>query len=301
MKFRRLPPLHTLEAYEAAARHLSFKRAAAELHLTASAISHQIKALEAFLGLALFRRGNRTLELTDGGQAYLLVVRDTLSRLREGSGRVVQRYARARLKISMGPFLANEVVVPALPAFQAAHPDIDVRIETELRPVDLLHEDMDIALRFGNGPWPQLSAVHLMTVAAVPVCTPALARRLRGNPPGQLGDIPLIHSSAMPEGWPLWARQAGVELQESRRDLWLDSYFAILRAAEQGLGLAMGLVPMVDPWLRRRKLSTPWPRQRFTLPQGYHLLHRADDGDRREIRAFSAWLQDLLRREIGAP
>lgn len=300
MKFRSLPPLHTLEAFDAAARHLSFKRAAAEQHLTASAISHQIKALEGFLGFSLFRRGNRSLELSEGGKAYLAVVRDTLSRLREGSGRVAQRFARAQLKVSMGPFLANEIVVPALPSFQDAHPDIDVRIETELRPVDLLHEDMDIALRFGSGPWPQLTAVHLMTVAAVPVCTPALARVLRRNGPGQLGDVPLIHSSAMAEGWSLWERQAGVSLQKSRRDLWLDSYFAILRAAEQGLGLAMGLVPMVDPWLRRRKLATPWPALRYTLPQGYHLLHRADDGDRREIEAFSRWLQALLARETGA-
>lgn len=297
MKFRRLPPLHTLEAFEAAARSLSFKRAATDLHLTPSAISHQIKALEQFLGLDLFRRGNRTLELTDGGKAYLAVVRDTLARLRDGSGRVVQRYGRASLKISMGSFIASEIVVPALPSFQQAHPDIDLRIETELRPVDLLHEDVDIALRFGSGQWPHLTAERLMTVAAVPVCTPALARLLRKKTPADLGDTPLIHSSPLPDGWQDWARSAGVTLGKPVRDIWLDSYLAILRAAEQGVGLAIGLVPMVNPWIRQNKLAMPWPKLRSELPQGYYLLYRAGDGDRREVLLFRDWLQTLLQRE----
>jgi LysR family transcriptional regulator, glycine cleavage system transcriptional activator len=297
MKFRRLPPLHTLEAFEASARRLSFKLAAQELHLTASAISHQIKALESFLGFALFRRGNRSLELTDGGEAYLQVVRETLARLRSGSARVAQRYARARLKISAGPFIASEIIVPALPQFQEAHPDIDVHIDTELRPIDLLHEDTDIALRFGSGDWPGLAAELLMHVSAVPVCTPALAKALRRRSPSELSDIALIHSTPMPEGWAQWAAAAGVTLGTPRRDIWLDSYLAILRAAEQGLGLALGLLPMVQPWIARRKLATPWPRLKLDIPQGYYLLHRIDDADRPEVAAFRGWLLDLLVRE----
>ncbi|PPE72396.1 transcriptional regulator [Solimonas fluminis] len=294
MKFRRLPPLHTLEAFEAAARRLSFKLAAAELHLTPSAISHQIKALEAFLGFELFRRGNRSLELSDGGKAYLAVVRDTLQRLRDGSHRVMQRHARASLKVSMGPFIASELILPALPSFQEAHPDIDVRIDTDLRPVDLLHEDLDLALRFGNGHWPQLTAEHLLTMWAVPVCTPSLARSLRKRDPGHLGDVAVIHSSPMPEGWAMWAQAAGVALGKGKRDIWLDSYLAILRAAEQGLGLALGLLPMVEPLLKRRQLSMPWPELKIQVPQGYYLLHRASDGDRPEVLAFRDWLRELM-------
>lgn len=297
MKFRRLPPLHTLEAFEASARRLSFKLAAQELHLTASAISHQIKALESFLGFALFRRGNRSLELTDGGEAYLQVVRETLARLRSGSARVAQRYARGRLKISAGPFIASEIIVPALPQFQEAHPDIDVHIDTELRPVDLLHEDTDVALRFGSGDWPGLTAELLMHVSAVPVCTPALAKALRQRSPSGLSDIALIHSTPMPEGWAQWAAAAGVSLGTPRRDIWLDSYLAILRAAEQGLGLALGLLPMVQPWIARRKLAAPWPRLKLDIPQGYYLLHRIDDADRPEVAAFRGWLMALLVRE----
>jgi len=299
VKFRRLPPLHTLEAFEASARLLSFKLAAQELHLTPSAISHQLKALEGFLGFPLFRRGNRSLELTEGGKAYLAVVRDTLARLREGSQRVARRHARASLRISMGPFIASEIILPALPSFQQAHPDIDVRIDTDLRPVDLLHEDLDIALRFGDGHWPKLAAEHLLTMWAAPVCAPALARTLRPRDPGQLRDVTLIHSTPMPEAWPLWAKAAGVTLGKPKGDIGLDSYLAILRAAEQGLGLALGMLPMVDPWLKRRKLAMPWPQLKMQIPQGYYLLHRLDDRDRPEVLAFRDWLRELL--PAGAP
>lgn len=299
MKFRRLPPLHTLEAFEAAARTLSFKQAAAELHLTASAISHQIKALEAFLGFALFRRGNRSLELTDGGRDYLAVVRDTLSRLRDGSQRVAQRHARTILKISMGPFLGSEVVLPALPTFREQHPDIDVHIETSLRPVDLLHEDLDIALRFGNGHWPKLSAVPLLHMSAVPVCAPAMARELRKRQPDEISDITLIHSSTMPHAWADWAKACDVTLGRPRNDLWLDSYLAILRAAEQGLGLTLGLVPMVNPWIKRRKLAAPWPKLHINIEQGYYLLHRESDRERREVIAFRDWLVADLPKLLG--
>jgi LysR family transcriptional regulator, glycine cleavage system transcriptional activator len=293
MKFRRLPPLHTLEAFEAAARRLSFKLAAQELHLTPSAISHQIKALEVFLGFALFRRGNRSLELTDGGKAYLTVVNDTLAKLRSGSARVAQRYARASLKISTGPFIASEIIVPALPAFQEAHPDIDVRIDTDLRPIDLLHEDIDVALRFGSGDWKGLAAEPLLRVSAVPARTPAL--RKRG--PSQLDDITLIHSTPMPDGWTQWAAAAGVTLGTPKRDVWLDSYLAILRAAEQGLGLALGLLPLVQPALTRHRLVMPWPKLKLDIPQGYYLLYRPQDRERPELVAFRSWLLALLRSE----
>lgn len=299
MKFRRLPPLHTLEAFEASARRLSFKLAAQELHLTPSAISHQIKALEDFLGFELFRRGNRSLELSDGGKAYLAVVRDTLARLRDGSLRVARRHGRTALKISMGPFIASELILPALPSFQDAHPEVDVRIDTDLRPIDLLHEDTDIALRFGSGQWPQLTAEHLLTMSAVPVCTPSLVRALRKRGPAELQDVVLIHSSPMPDAWAMWAKAAGVTLGVPKRDIWLDSYLAILRAAEQGLGLALGMVPLVDPWLRRRKLATPWPQLKMQIPQGYYLVHRPDDSDRPEVLAFRDWLRELLARETS--
>lgn len=294
MKFRRLPPLHALEAFEHAARAGSFKSAAQALHLTPSAVSHQIKALESFLGFALFRRGNRSLELSEGGKAYLKVVQDTLQRLREGSGRGAERYSRARLKISMGDFIGSEIVVPALPQFQEQHPQIDLRLETSSRPVDLLHEDIDIALRFGDGRWPKIASHRLLQVDAVAVCDAATARRLRRGSPAQLSEIALIHSSAQPEGWTQWSQAVGQPLGKPKRDLWIDSYLGIVRAAEEGAGLALGMVPIVNPWLRRKRLVSPWPTLRARIPQGYYLLHRQDDEVRPEVAAFHRWLVDLL-------
>jgi LysR family transcriptional regulator, glycine cleavage system transcriptional activator len=298
VKFRRLPPLHTLEAFEHAARGASFKAAAQQLHLTPSAVSHQIKALEEFLGFSLFRRGNRSLELSAGGKAYLAVVQETLRQLREGSGRVTERFGRAALKISMGPFIASEIVVPALPEFQEKHPHIDLHISTSLRPVDLLHEDIDIALRFGSGRWPRITAHLLLEVDAIPVCDPATARKLRRRTPEQLDDVSLIHSSAMPNAWSLWSQIAGAPLGKPRRDLWLDSYFSMVRAAEEGGGLTLGLFPIVNPWISQKRLVTPWPQLKARIPQAYYLLHRRNDARRAEVNAFREWLTELLRKGI---
>jgi LysR family glycine cleavage system transcriptional activator len=300
MKLRRLPPLHALEAFEVAARELSFRKAALALHLTPSAVSHQIKGLEDFLGFALFRRMNRALELTEGGRDYLKVTQSSLDGLREGSQQTRQRYGRhTTLKISAGPFIASEIIVPALPSFQREHPHIDLNIETSLQPVDLRREDVDIALRFGSGHWAGATARHLLTVKAVPVCSPALAQRLAPLTPADLGEISLIHSTPLPEGWSLWARLAGAALGKPKGDLWLDSYFAILRAAEQGVGLALGLVPIVNPWLRAQRLAMPWPELQAEIPQGYYLVHRPADENRAEVQAFCAWLFELLNAQIA--
>jgi LysR family glycine cleavage system transcriptional activator len=301
MKLRRLPPLHTLEAFELAARELSFRKAAESLHLTPSAVSHQIKGLEEFLGFALFRRMNRSLELTEAGRDYLQVTQAGLDSLRAGSELTRQRYARhTTLKISAGPFIASEIIVPALPSFQHEHPHIDLNIETTLHPVDLRREDVDIALRFGSGRWPGASARHLLTVNAVPVCSPAMAERLRGGSPADLGDISLIHSTPMPEGWALWTQLSGATLGKPKGDLWLDSYFAILRAAEQGVGLALGMVPIVNSWLRAGRLAMPWPQLQSEIPQGYYLVYRPADEHRAEVQAFCTWLFELLNTQAAA-
>lgn len=298
MKFRRLPPLHALEAFEHCARSLSFKEAAETLHLTPSAISHQIRALEIFLGFALFRRGNRRLELTDGGREYLRIVQDALQALRIGSSRVTQRYGRTTLKISMGAFFATEIVMPALHEFQERHPEIDVHIETSTRNVDLQREDVDIALRFGKGPWPKLRTHLLMPVDAVPVCSAATAAKLPQGSLEAIPDIALIHSSAFPNGWQYWERALGIALAKSQRELWVDSYLAIIRAAEESGGLALGLLPIINPLLRSGRLVVPWPGLSVRSELAYHLLHRADDDDRPEIAMFREWIVERLHRDL---
>lgn len=297
MKLRRLPPLHALEAFEVAARELSFRKAAEALHLTPSAVSHQIKGLEEFLGFALFRRLNRALELSEGGRDYLAVVQSSLEALRQGSERARQHHGRrATLKISAGPYLASEIMLPALPSFQQEHPEIELNIETRVQAADLRREDLDIGVRFGDGRWPGLSAVHLLGIEAVPVCSPALAASLRDRGPGELAEVSLIHSTPLPEAWAQWAQLSGATLGKPKGELWLDSYFALLRAAEQGLGLTLGLMPVINPWLRDGRLALPWPQLRARIPQAYYLVHRPGDEARHEVQAFTAWLTALLQR-----
>lgn len=295
MKLRRLPPLHALEAFEVAARELSFRKAAEALHLTPSAVSHQIKGLEEFLGFALFRRLNRALELTEGGRDYLNVVQASLEALRAGSERSRQHHGRrAMLKISASPYLASEIMLPALPSFQREHPQIELNIETRVQAADLRREDLDLAVRFGGGPWAGLNATRLLEVEAVPVCSPALAATLRGRGPDELAGISLIHSTPLPESWPQWARLSGATLGTPTGELWLDSYIALLRAAEQGLGVALGMTPVINPWLRAGRLALPWPQLRARIPQAYYLVHRPGDEARHEVRVFAAWLSALL-------
>ena len=154
---RRLPPLTAVRAFEAAARHLSFTRAADELHVTQAAISHQVKSLETWLGLPLFRRGSRALFLTEEGQSYLAVARDCLDRLAEGTGRLLARDRAGRLTVSTFQSFAATWLVPRLGRFRAQHPDIDVWVAANDKIVDFNQEDVDCAIRYGAGGWPGAS------------------------------------------------------------------------------------------------------------------------------------------------
>jgi LysR family glycine cleavage system transcriptional activator len=288
--------LHTLEAFVIAARTQSFKQAAAELHLTPSAVSHQIKALETHLGFALFRRLNRELRLSAAGREYLHVVEDSLSRLREQGERLHNRHRRPRLRISLGPFIANEILLPALPEFRRLHPQIDLVIETDLRPKDLMREDIDIALRFGNGDWPEVRAVRLLTVTAAPVCAPRIApRRATAK---TLAAMTRLESSPMPQGWSQWSRLAKVTLPAAGDAIWFDSYLALLQAAEKGLGVALGMHPVIDHWLAAGRLVAPWG-YRVGIPYSYYLLHRPQDASRPEVLQFLAWARTVLGRSTA--
>ena len=156
---RRLPPLNAVRAFEAAARHLSFTRAAEELHVTQAAISHQVKALEVYLGLKLFRRLNRALVLTEDGQTYLPPVKRIFDQLYDATRRLTESEARGKLTVSALPSLAARWLVPRLGRFRAAHPDIDIRLAPATHLVDFAREDVDVAIRYGRGQYPGLREI----------------------------------------------------------------------------------------------------------------------------------------------
>src|SRR4051794_36642926 len=176
----RLPPLNSLRAFEAAARHLSFAEAAAELHVTPAAISHQIKALEADLGVKLFRRFNRAVRLTDAGQACLPGLRDGFERIAEAVARARQGDSVGVLTVTASPAIAAKWLVPRLERFRERHPSIDLRIDASMRLVDFTREDVHVGLRYGGGKYPGLHTELLLRSEVFPVCAPAL---LKGKHP----------------------------------------------------------------------------------------------------------------------
>jgi LysR family glycine cleavage system transcriptional activator len=171
---RRLPPLNALKAFEAAARHLSFTRAAEELFVTQAAISHQIKALEEYLGIKLFRRKNRSLLLTEEGQSYFLDIKDIFASISEATDKLLARSAKGALTVSLQPSFAIQWLVPRLVKFSERHPDIDVRIKAVDMDEGSLTDDVDVAIYYGRGNWPGLRSDKLHTEYLIPVCSPLL-------------------------------------------------------------------------------------------------------------------------------
>src|SRR5258708_33846022 len=201
---RQLPPLNALRAFEAAARHLSFTAAAAELNVTQAAISHQIRGLEARLGLKLFRRVGRGLLLADAAQAYLPEIGAAFDRLVEATRRLHQHDAAGVLSATVLPSFAAKWLLPRLGRFRAAHPEIDLRISSSTEQVDLAREDFDIALRAGGGRYPGMRVDLILTEKFFPVCSPSLlseARPLRV--PEDLRQHTLLHDEPR-DLWQLW-------------------------------------------------------------------------------------------------
>src|SRR6266545_529947 len=208
---RRLPPLNALKAFEAAARSESFTRAAEELCVTQGAVSHQVKALEETLGVKLFNRVRQRLVITEAGREYLAVVRDALDRIAVGTERLVLRQTSGVLTISTSPDFAAKWLVHRLGRFAEAHPDIDLRVSATMHHVDFAREEVDLAVRHGEGHWPGLHLERLSPEQLFPVCSPKLLDgRHRLSRPADALKFPLLHLDARKTDWSNWLEAAGV-------------------------------------------------------------------------------------------
>lgn len=247
-------PLNALRAFEAAARHLSFTRAADELCVSQAAVSHQVKALERRLGASLFRRLPRGLSLTDEGAALVPVLRDSFDRI----GAVLDRFADGRfhevLTVGVVGTFAIGWLIPRLPAFQRANPLIDLRLLTNNNRVDLAGEGLDCAIRFGDGAWQGAEADHLLEAPFSPLCAPSLARRLRT--PADLARQTLLRSYRTDE-WEGWFDAAGATAPRVRGPIF-DSSLAIAEAAARGAGVALLPVAMFERELAEERLARPF-------------------------------------------
>jgi DNA-binding transcriptional LysR family regulator len=294
---RSLPPLNALRAFEAAARHLSFTLAAEELHVTQAAVSHQIKALEAYLGVQLFRRMPRRLFLTEEGQALLPEVSAGFDRLAQAVARVGSPALGGTLSVTLLTTFALGWLVPRLPRFTALYPEIDVRLSATPRLVDFAREDVDCGIRHGDGNWPGLYVQKLLDGLLTPLCSPELARSLKR--PEDLSRVPLLQSSHGPfDDWAVWFRHAGLAGMPINRGTEFDSTMIAVQAAMQGLGVAVG-----DPRFYQAEILSGRLVQPFDLvtPEGdtWWFACLPAMADRPKIKAFREWLVGEARATAG--
>lgn len=288
----RLPPLNALRLFEAAGRLLSFKRAAEELHVTPSAVSHGIQALEDWLGAPLFTRGHRSLTLTPTGETYLPDVRRALEALVKATDKVPGRRPLGRLTVSAAPSFGLRWLIPNLPDFSAAHPGIEVSIDTAHRRVEFPRDGVDLAIRMGRGDWPGLDALNLVQEQLVPVATPALAAQIKT--PHDLAPRMLLHVETVAEDWRSWCALAGVAFDGIDAGPRFDNIQMALEAAAQGIGIAIGRLPLIEADLAAGRLAMvlPPPRRCAT---GYWLVTAPESLSRPEVAAFRNWIAARLK------
>ncbi|MBB4130660.1 LysR family transcriptional regulator AmpR [Xanthomonas sp. 3075] len=250
-------PLNALRAFEAAARHQNLTRAAGELCVSQAALSHQIKALEQQLGTSLFHRLPRGVALTDEGAALAPVLGEAFDRIAATLERFADGRYREVLSVGVVGTFATGWLLPRVPAFHAAHPEIELRLSTHNNRVDLAGEGLDLAIRFGDGDWQGQIAHALMEAPFAPVCAPSMARGLRT--PADLAQLPLLRSYRQDE-WPQWFRAAGVA-DVSARGAMFDSSLTLASAAAAGAGVALLPLPMFRQDLDAGRLVCPFPIQ----------------------------------------
>jgi DNA-binding transcriptional LysR family regulator len=280
-------PLHALRAFAAAARHLSFRRAAEELHVTPAAISHQIKGLEERLGLKLFRRLTREIRLTEEGHVLAPALRDGFERLDRAVERVLAAPTRTVLTVSTITTVAMSWLVPRLPNFQARHPQIEVRISTSQRVVDFAREDFDCAIRYGGPPTPGLARHELFADRFTPLCAPALARKLRR--PADLARMQLLDTLPSPGEWKFWLEKVGLADLRTPGGAAFDSTRVALEAASRGLGVAVGDPLFAADEIRAGRLVQPFDLV-VSTGRRYWLVHPEAVAQRPKIVAFRDWL-----------
>ena len=290
-----LPPLDALRVFEAAARRLSFAAAAEELHLTASAVSHRIKALEGQLGLVLFERLTRKVRLTPAGRAYAAAVADAIAILREATRRLAVE-ANRPLTASVTPLFGARWLLPRLARFEAAHPGITVRLIGTMRMADFTTDGVDCAVRFGRGAWPGLAAHRLMSLDYVPVCAPALMRQGRLETPDDLARHTLLHAEGTADAWRMWLVAAGATGVDPASGQVLSDTTAVIQAAIDGMGVAISDRKFIARELQQRRLVTPFE---IDMPSGgaFYFVYPEGRADDRRIAAFRDWVLGELPRE----
>ena len=292
-----MPPLNALRTFEAAARRLSFTEAAGELHVTQAAVSHQIRTLEDWFGFPLFIRSGRRLSLTDKGAQLLPSVSGALSQLRTAVEDLTDPGRDLRLTISTMYSFAATWLVPRLRRFRQEHPDIEVRLTNDEKIIDFRVEDVDMAVRYGLGGWPDVVAERWLEEDVFPVCSPALLEETPLDTPADLANHTLIHDDHE-INWRLWLRTAGVTGVSPDRGPFYQTTALAIQAALDGQGVALGRGALVATQIETGALVRPFD---LSLPDemAFYVVYPPAATGSRKVQLFTDWL--FREAGVGRP
>ncbi|MDX1609791.1 MAG: transcriptional regulator GcvA [Halofilum sp. (in: g-proteobacteria)] len=298
---RRVPPLNGLRVFEAAARFESFNRAAEALHVTPSAVSHQIKALERYLGVDLFQRTPRSVTLTRAGRTYLPPIRDALEQIGIATEQIHQLETRSILTVSTTPSFAVGWLLPRLAEFQLEQPHLEVRLDTSIEFTDFDTSDVDVCIRYtAQRAFPELRAYRVLQEELIPVCSPEFARRHRLRRPEDLRGVPLLHNYPHMGQWRSWLSAAGVEGIDAEAGQKFANDAIAVEAAASGLGVAVADRLLLERQLKEGRVVAP-----FEFGAGgdyaYHLLYPPEYERDPRITTFRDWVLRLANPDGAAP
>ena len=292
MASRRLPPLHAVRAFEAAARHLSITRAAEELNVTVGAVSRHVRALEARMGTALFLRGSRGLALTSAGKAFADSAREALDRIADAADGLRLRRFR-RLSIGGYGFFVSRFLLPIWPSLKAAHPELEVDLHTSANPVDLLASRYDAVIAVSDSePRAGMVTRPLIPIATVPVCSPDL---MKGGPL-DFANVPLLHVRPRPDDWRRWLDHAQLSDVPVQGGSSFESLTLAIEAAEAGLGVVIAIEGLLAPDLARGNLVRAHSVVRQTR-RHFVLEYEQRMADDPAVSAFASWLCNSLDQQ----
>lgn len=294
---KRLPPLNALRVFDSAARHLSFTKAAEELFVTQAAVSHQIKTLEEFLGLKLFRRRNRSLLLTEEGQSYYLDIKEIFSSINEATRKLLARSAKGALTVSLSPSFAIQWLVPRLSGFNQAYPGIDVRIQAVDREEDKLADDVDVAIFYGRGNWTGLRTDRLYAEDLIPVCAPSLLTGEKPlKTPSDLIYHTLLHDTSRRD-WQAYVRQLEIQNQINVQQGPIFSHSSmVIQAAVHGQGVALVNNVMARSEIESGRLVRPF-QDVLVSKNAFYLVCQDSQAELGKIAAFRQWILSQAANE----
>ncbi|WP_250656976.1 LysR substrate-binding domain-containing protein [Alkalimarinus coralli] len=297
--FKKLPSLPLLRTFEAAARNLSFKNAADELCVTPSAVSHQIKQLEAYLSVKLFLRHNRAIDLTPEGKLYFAEINSALWSIERATNKLCHAGQENSVNLNTFPFIATELLVPQLKRFKQQHPNIELKIGSTSQSLDFQNSNIDVAVRIGKGDWPGTVSEALVPVNLTPLCSPELLEQHDVRSFEDLLRQPLIHNAYLKSLWAILAKQNGFTYEVNAQDLWLDSIQSMIQAAEQGLGFTLMDVRCIPTRIKNKTLVAPFDVS-LSSDEKVYLVYRENSGEAKGteptagVKAVNDWIKSIF-------